>query len=158
VLSPLIARLEWPADWRVLVVVPAVTPGCHGPAEQAAFERLTASLATTEALCRLVLLGMLPALVERDLPAFGEAVYDYNARVGELFAPVQGGVYAGPAVSELVEFFRRENVAGVGQSSWGPGVFAFVEDEERARWLRERLPTSAEAWLARGVNHGATLE
>ncbi len=157
-LSPLVARLEWPADWRVLFVVPPVPPGCHGAAERAAFERLTYSPAATEALCRLVLLGMLPALAEGDLPAFGEAAHDFNARVGELFAPVQGGAYASPAVAELVEFFRRRGVAGVGQSSWGPGVFAFVGDEERARWLRDQLPAGAEAWVTRGVNHGATLQ
>ena len=83
-------------------------------------------------LCRLVLLGMLPALAEHDLEAFGEALYDFNCRAGEPFAPVQGGVYAGPRIAEVVAFVRQQGVRGVGQSSWGPTVFAVTEDEAGA--------------------------
>src|SRR5262245_39653632 len=75
-LSPLVARADFPSAWRVLFVLPEGVEGCHGPEERAAFERLSAPLATCEALCRLVLLGMLPALAAADLPAFGEAVHD----------------------------------------------------------------------------------
>jgi beta-RFAP synthase len=160
-LSPLVARMDWPADWQVVAAVPEAPPGRHGGDEKAAFERLSASAADSEALCRLVLLGMLPALAEGDLEAFGEAVFDFNARVGEWFAPEQGGTYASAPVAEFVEFFRRQGVRGAGQSSWGPGVFAFVGDEEAARDLARRaqafFPT-AEVWVARGVNHGATVE
>jgi beta-RFAP synthase len=161
-LSPLVARLAVPAGWRVLVAVPP-GGGRHGPAERAAFERLTTPLAATEALCRLVLLGMLPALAGDDLPAFGEAVEDFNARVGELFAPEQGGPYAGAGVAELVSFLRACGGRGVGQSSWGPGVFAFLADEDRARDLAGRVrdflggPPEA-VWVARPANRGAGLE
>src|SRR6185437_1004041 len=93
--------------------------------EVEAFSRLTAAPsdpARTDVLCRLVLLGLLPALVERDADAFGEAVYEFNARVGEAFAPVQGGVYASARIAELVAFVRGQGVRGVGQSSWGPKI------------------------------------
>ena len=49
-----------------------------------------------------MLLGLLPALAEADLPAFAAALAEYNARSGELFRPAQGGTYAGPAVAALV--------------------------------------------------------
>src|SRR5208282_5500231 len=91
------------------------------------------------ALCRLVVLGMLPALVEADLEAFGEAVHDFNARAGETFAAVQGGIYASPRGAEIVAFLRRSGIRGVGQSSWGPALFAVVEDDDRARALAEAL-------------------
>ncbi len=116
----------------------------------------------TEALCRLVLLGMLPALAEADLDAFGEALHDFNARVGEAFAPVQGGVYSGPRVAELVEFVRRTGVRGVGQSSWGPTVFAVVGDEGRADDLRRRLDgrfgLGPAVWTTAACNRGAGVE
>jgi predicted sugar kinase len=91
-----------------------------------------------DALCRLVLLGLLPALAEADLAAFGEALADFNLRVGEMFAPVQGGPYSNPRIGELVEFIRREGVPGAGQSSWGPAVFAIVA-AERANDLVRRV-------------------
>jgi beta-RFAP synthase len=140
-LAPLVARLPFPTDWRLVLVLPPWGPGLHGLPEREAFQQLAArqsALADTDALCRLVLLGILPALQERDLTAFGEALFDFNARVGEAFAPVQGGPYAGPRVAELVAWLRQ-SCPGVGQSSWGPGVFAIVGDEDRASHLAERL-------------------
>jgi beta-RFAP synthase len=161
--APLVARETFPEAWRIVLVLPDRIAGLHGSGEQAAFARLTCSLAETDALCRLVLLGMLPALVEADLPAFGEALYDFNARVGEVFAPVQGGRYCTPRVAELVRFIRRQGVAeGVGQSSWGPAVFAVI-DEERADWLADRVraflaPGEAEVHVSRACNLGAIVE
>jgi beta-RFAP synthase len=161
-LAPLAARVDFPQAWRVVLVLPEQSPGLHGGAEQAAFARLAAPLPATDSLCRLVLLGMLPALVEEDLPAFGEALHDFNARVGEMFAPVQGGTYAGPATAELIAFLRRQGVAGAGQSSWGPGVFAVVE-QDRAEHLAGRLrdfvgPAGAEVHVTAACNRGAQLE
>ncbi len=165
-LAPLVARLPFPEAWRLVVALPATSEGAaglHGRDEVEAFARLIAAPGRTETLCRLVLLGLLPALVERDVEAFGEALYEFNVRVGEAFAPVQGGVYASPRVAELVAFARGQGVRGVGQSSWGPAVFAVVADAERgehlAEQLRERfdLPQSA-VWVTAACNHGATLE
>jgi beta-ribofuranosylaminobenzene 5'-phosphate synthase len=164
VVSPLVARLPFPEDWRVVVAVPPHATGLHGDREKEAFAALAARAADqarTDALCRLTLLGMLPALQSRDGPAFGEALYEFNVRVGEMFAPVQGGVYSSGAVAELVKFFRDAGAAGVGQSSWGPAVFAVVGDEGKADDLaarvRERFPLGTSVFVAKGLNRGAVV-
>jgi beta-RFAP synthase len=164
VLSPLVARAEFPEDWRVVLVVPPHTTGLHGFREKEAFARLRregTDDSWADALCRLTLLGMLPALAERDVQAFGEALYEFNRRVGDLFAPVQGGVYGNGAVAEVVAFLRGAGAAGVGQSSWGPSVFAVVGDAEKADELaahvRARFSYLLEAsvFVVKGMNRGA---
>jgi beta-RFAP synthase len=163
-LAPLVARVPFPPDWRLVLVLPPWGPGLHGLPEREAFHELAtrgAALADTDALCRLVLLGMLPALREPDLAAFGEALYDFNARVGTAFAPVQGGAYADPQVAELVAWLRQ-SCPGVGQSSWGPGVFAVAGDEDRAGHLahrvRERFSLEADQVLVTpACNRGAAV-
>ncbi len=160
-LAPLLVRTSFPEEWRVILAAPVVAPGLHGPDEMRAFAELTASAATpsqTDVLCRLVLLGLLPALADRDGPAFGAALYEFNRRVGEVFATAQGGAYAGPVVTELVDWFRRQGVCGVGQSSWGPTVFAVVNDEERGRDLAERLTRAGnvDVVVTPARNRGAT--
>ena len=125
--SPLVAHQPFPADWAVLLFAPEAGSAWHGGAEREAFARLYPAPAETEALCRLILTGLLPALASADLDAFGEAVYELNARAGDAFAPAQGGRYAGPAVAALVARLRSLGVKGVGQSSWGPTVFAVVQ-------------------------------
>jgi beta-RFAP synthase len=161
VISPLVSRLGFPDEWRIVLVLPHGSVGLHGEAEKDAFDGLrTPSVGTTDSLCRLVLLGMLPALVERDIRAFGEAVYDFNARAGETFAPVQGGTYAQSRCAELVRFARNCGIAGTGQSSWGPTVFAVADDEDRATAFADQVRrrfdlADAEVLVTRARNHGA---
>jgi beta-RFAP synthase len=178
-LAPLVVRQPFPETWRVvvaLIIHPSsrsddehqekkTTAGLHGCDEVEAFARLTAdpaASARTETLCRLVLLGLLPALAERDVDAFGEALYEFNWRVGEAFATVQGGVYGSARVAEMVMFLRGQHVRGVAQSSWGPAVFAVVAEADRAQHLaaglRRRFALEDSAvWVTAACNHGARL-
>jgi beta-ribofuranosylaminobenzene 5'-phosphate synthase len=136
---PLLSRLEFPPDWGVLVVIPASTPGLHGPGEIQAFDGLPPlSEALTDRLCRLVLLGLMPAVVERDLVRFGEALTELQHHVGRLFAPAQGGPYALPELEAIVTWLRTQGLHGVGQSSWGPTLYGFSQApaDRRAAILR----------------------
>jgi beta-RFAP synthase len=143
-ISPLVARVPFPEEWAILLVIPRDLQGDHGQREAEAFQQLgkaQSDLARTDALCRLVLLGMLPAILERDLESFGAALYDFNRRVGELFQPWQGGVYNHPRVAKIIAALRDAGVKGVGHSSWGPTVFAVVaaqQASEVSEWLMRR--------------------
>jgi predicted sugar kinase len=145
--------------------LPEQALGLHGGVEAQAFEHMRlrpAHSPQTDALCRLVLLGMLPALYESDARAFGEALFDFNLRVGETFAPVQGGAYAGARVQAVVDSLRRHGVRGVGQSSWGPSVFAFPDDPDHSKSVIERLQQDLgvhadDLRLTHACNHGALV-
>ena len=91
----------------------------------------------TDRLCRLVLLGILPAVVEHDLISFGRAMSELQEHVGNHFSPAQGGPYARPAVESIVRYLEGEGLSGVGQSSWGPTIYAFTDDpiERRVAFL-----------------------
>jgi beta-ribofuranosylaminobenzene 5'-phosphate synthase len=163
-LAPLVARVPFPEAWRIVLVLPQGGVGLHGLGESHAFADLAGqqTLVETDTLCRLALLGMLPALAEQDLAAFGEALYDFNCRVGEAFRLVQGGTYAHPRTAEVVAFVRRQGVRGVGQSSWGPAVYAVMGTQVAALDLEKRLRrqfslTIDEIAVAAANNQGATV-
>jgi beta-RFAP synthase len=165
-IAPLVAWLPFPESWRVVLVLPRGAAGLHGPEESHAFERLHAqgiAVERTDRLCRLVLLGLLPALADGDCRTFGECLYEFNVLVGEAFAAVQGGVYAGQRVADLVAFVRGQGVTGVGQSSWGPAVFAVVESEAEAGELAQRVRQrfgldEGEVLVTAACNDGAVAE
>jgi beta-RFAP synthase len=140
-IAPLAARAEFPDDWRIVLAIPGGAQGLHGAAERQAFQCLheAAIPLPTEALRRLVLLGILPALAGGDLPAFAETLYEFNHKVGEAFAAVQGGPYASARLHEMVDHLRQRGVRGVAQSSWGPTLAAVVEDDERAKAVTAEL-------------------
>ena len=139
--SAILHRAAFPDSWRVLLLQLRAGIRWHGDRERHAFARARdpdANLRTTERLCRLALLGILPALQEVDLPAFGESVYEFNRAAGEAFTADQGGPYCCDSVAELIAWLRATGVAGAGQSSWGPTVFALFENEAAAQNLLEQ--------------------
>jgi beta-ribofuranosylaminobenzene 5'-phosphate synthase len=75
----------------------------------------------------------MPAVVEADLTRFGEALEEIQRRVGEGFAPAQGGTFARPEFEVIVEAMRLEGLKGVGQSSWGPTLYGFSDSPKEER-------------------------
>ena len=139
-LGPLASRVELPAAWRIVLIRPEAASGLYGTAERSAFSTLPPMpAATTERLCKLVLLGLVPAAIEEDLEACGEALYEIGRQVGEYFAPAQGGVYAHPLMARMVNRLRQAGVHGVGQTSWGPTLFALCADDDAAADVVSRL-------------------
>ncbi len=137
----LVHETDWPAEWQVLLVTDAHHAGLSGEAERAAFRRLAPMRAEVAGeICRAVLLGVLPALRERDFALFTESIALIQARMGAHFAPVQGGRFASPRVADLLAWAERHGARGAGQSSWGPSGFAFIEGREAAARLLAALP------------------
>ena len=154
-LSPLLTCIRLPEDWRVAVFVPNGGSAWHGSREEGAFANAKPTN-LTESLCDLALRELLPAAAVGDLPVFGEAVYEFNRRAGEPFAAAQGGVYSSPEVAAAVARIRESGVPCVGQSSWGPAVFAVVEDADRAARLLKHM-AGTRGWVAK-VSGGHVVE
>jgi beta-RFAP synthase len=139
IVAPLVARCEFPADWRIILIEPAIPEGLSGEPEQTAFDRdIAFPDSVTDRLSRLLLLGALPSLIEKDFPSFGAALDEYNRRVGECFAQAQGGVYAHLQIARIIDGLRTIGAVGVGQSSWGPTVYAIAPDPDQAAWIADR--------------------
>ena len=147
---PIVARVEFPPPWRIVLVCDRESQGLHGAEETAAFGKLPRlSERQSDALCRLVLLQALPAAVEHDFDGFSEAIGELQRVTGDYFAPAQGGRYSSGRVAGVLEWLKRHGIAGVGQSSWGPTGFALVRSQEQADRLVGQL--RAERGLSRAI-------
>jgi len=127
--APLLARIPVPPEWRCVLVIPAAQPGVSGDAEVAAFATLpTPPPAEAARVAHLTLMALLPALVERDFAAFGAALTEIQRINGGWFAAAQGGAFAPGPTARLVRTLLGHGATGVGQSSWGPAVYALAPD------------------------------
>ncbi len=141
-LSPLVSRVELPAPWRFVLLTPPSGAGLSGSDEQQAFRALPpVPRETTDALCRETLLHLVPAAREGRFEEFSASLYRYGHLAGSCFASVQGGPYASPRLQQLVDLLRSEGIEGVGQSSWGPTLFALLPDQDQAETLAADLRT-----------------
>jgi predicted sugar kinase len=106
---------------------------------------------------------LLPGLVENRIAPFGEAVSAIQERLGDHFAPAQGGRrFTSPEVAEVLEAMRLAGAHGIGQSSWGPTGFAFAASQAEAERLLEavRLNRAAQPLdisIRRALNKGAEI-
>lgn len=162
-MSPLDARIALPDQWRFVLVTPRSAAGLAGEAEIEAFEQLpSVPEETTAELIRLAREELLPAAAQADFARFGAALDRYCRLAGLCFAAIQGGAYNGPVLTRMVEIMRSCGAGGVGQSSWGPTLFALLPTQVAAEQFANRLRQSSEGLdfatlISVPNNHGATV-
>src|SRR4051794_39418119 len=104
---------------------------------------------------------LLPALVEADLPSFGQALSVVQRITGSWFAEQQGGVFAPGPTEQLIASMAEWGAAGVGQSSWGPAAYGLVESADRAaelaRRVRGAMGEKGTVFQGGFAHHGATV-
>lgn len=164
ILPPILARYDFPQDWRILLIFDEAELGVHGAQELQAFSELPEFPQDLAAeLCRHVLMQAMPALVEQDLNAFGQSIQILQQYTGDYFSPAQGGRYASPSVTRVLNKLASLGVACFGQSSWGPTGFAVFENSAMAEKHLSILKTEfAELnldWrICAARNRGATIK
>jgi len=161
-MPPLVFRCDVPEDWRFIVCIPDLGEGFSGELERSAFKRLKPPPADRVSLAaRLVLLKMIPAIIERDIEAFGSAMTELDRVFGGYWGEVQHGTYSHPFIEECVEKLLANGAWGAGQSSWGPALYGLVRaGEEEARVLkamRRFLGGRGSVFSTKADNRGARV-
>ena len=139
-IPPVVAHVDFPRDWRILLILDPRVEGAHGAAETEAFAGLPRFPADAASeICRRALMQILPGAAEQDLEAFGDGVARVQEIVGDHFAPAQGGGrFISAAVGRVAARLKALGARGIGQSSWGPTGFAFASDPDHAEFLARR--------------------
>ncbi|TKT69351.1 beta-ribofuranosylaminobenzene 5'-phosphate synthase family protein [Aquamicrobium sp. LC103] len=161
-LPTVVARVPFPEEWRILLVLDGASSGLHGAQELEAFRSLPPlPREVAGENCRHALMGALPALAERDIAAFGFAISAIQRNIGTHFAPAQGGLFTSPRVKKMIEALARAGAVGIGQSSWGPTGFAFAPSEtsasEMVRVTEKDHADGLEIRIVGGRNSGAEI-
>ncbi len=139
-LPTLIFHHRFPSAWRILLITTKGQDGLHGVGERNAFEQLPQfSKSCAGALSRTVLMKLMPAVVERDFASFTQAVYKLQATMKDYFSSVQEQKISRFNSIKLLEYLDKQGIKGIGQTSWGPTVFAIAENQAQAEALKARL-------------------
>ena len=161
---PLICRQTFPNEWRFVVAIPQTKKGLANEAEVSAFKQLpTMAAGNVGKICRLTLMKLLPAIVEKDITSFGEALTQIQCIVGDSFVQAQGGRYSSSPAAKCIEFVLENGAYGAGQSSWGPTVYGIVKSDG-AKELQAKTQAflndgvGGNVFVAKASNRGATIK
>ncbi len=149
----LLFHIDFPPNWLFLVVYPHIDLDIHGKLEDKKFELLKD--ANVFEISHLILMGLLPSLLEKDIESFGKYLTLIQRKVGEIFSLSQGGIFAHDICEKLISLMLEEGAYGAGQSSWGPVVYGLVEKGDLAEELKavvedfmKRSGIEGESWLS----------
>ena len=162
--SPLLTRVEFSAEWRFVLIHSPQTEGLSGEAEKQAFAGLPAIPSqVTEQLQREIDQSLVPAARSANFQEFSASLYRYGHLAGTCFAAKQGGPYAGSRLGQIVQHVREMGVTGIGQTSWGPTLFALLPNQQEAEQFIEQLRTQTtfpelEFSITAADNAGARIE
>ncbi len=135
-LGELLGHVSFPPAWRFVLLRPPGEQGRNGRSERAAFATLPpVPVGTTKRLLEILEIELLPACRKANCEEVGHAMHAFGQLAGSCFAACQGGAFASPRIDRLVRTLRELGVAGVGQSSWGPTVFALTPSAQAAQDL-----------------------
>jgi len=159
-LPPLVVRHDFPKDWAFVLVLP---DGRRVP-EEGEEELMASIVGRTDVAMEVayrILLGLLPALKERNIEAFGQNLSAIQKLVGKHFEELQGGVFR-EDVRNIVEFLCSVTY-GCGQSSWGPLVYGLIKRESyttiasQVKTFLEESGIKADVFLGVPRNRGAEI-
>jgi beta-RFAP synthase len=147
-LPPVIFRQSFPEDWFFVIAIPNVEKGLSGQKEVTAFKLLQPMHKEKAALIsHLIVMGLLPALKEKDIETFGKALTEIQSIVGDYFASVQGARFSSSPADDCIKHMLKNGAQGAGQSSWGPTVYGLVHGEAEAK----KISVSTKSFLQESV-------
>ena len=130
---PVLARYDFP-DWPVTCIIPKL-PAVEGLKEKSIFdEYCPINKREVETLSRLVLMRLMPAVLEKDIDGFGDAI---NQMQNMAFKRIETSL-RGDTILELLCFLQK-NSRGAGMSSFGPLCYSFSKNKAEAKKLEKHL-------------------
>jgi len=159
--APVLVRYTFPEDWFFVIAIPHIHRGVHGEEEISVFkERCPIKAAYVGKACRIVLMKILPALLERNIEEFGSGLTElqdagFASATRDLMHPI---------VRRCIRFMLKKGAYGAGQSSFGPSTFGLVQGEDEAGKLRDSVidfleeKGGGDVFYTSANNRGATVK
>jgi len=155
--GPVLFRGDFP-DWDIVIAVPN-EKGMHDQQEIDVFQEFCPlPIEEVREVAHMVLMKMMPAVIEGDIESFGAAV-NHVQTVG--FNKRESLIWPG-FVKDIASFMRSRSY-GAGVSSFGPVVYAFVDNREEGRQLQAEVQKMLDesvggiTMMTRAKNGGAEI-
>ena len=155
---PLLARYDFPNDWKIVLAIPKIDDRVSGLKEVNIFQDYCPiPLKEVEKLSHIILMKMMPSVVEKDLDSFGFSVNQIQ-EIGFKKVELQ---LQNPIIKQIMDNMRNTGAAGVGMSSFGPTIYAVTDTNPKniKKAAQETMADiSGKVILTKAQNRGAITE
>jgi beta-ribofuranosylaminobenzene 5'-phosphate synthase len=155
--GPVLFREDFP-DWDIVIALPN-EKGMHDQEEIDTFKKFCPlPIEEVREISHIVLMQMMPAVIEEDIESFGAAINNVQT-VG--FNKRESLIW--PDFVKNIASFLRSRCYGAGVSSFGPVVYALVDNKEEGRQLQTEVQKMLDesvggiTMMTRAKNSGAEI-
>ena len=158
-----IGKVFFPENWKIILIKDKIQ-GMHGKSEINAFKKASSFNTKNIKMTDLILQKIYPSLIENNFSEFAKTITKIQNIMGKYFNSFQGGIYSSNRVGKVLNFLKKENVLGFGQTSWGPSGFAFFPNIKKAKKMKQKLKkrfsscNNLEFIICSGKNSGADIQ
>ena len=128
-------KSKFPKDWRIILLNDIKLKGTSGKRENKFFSKSLLTNHKKLELSHILLRGILPSIVYEDFQSFSKNLTEFQRITAEFYREKQKGIFLSPEISKIMEYVKNYDNLGMGQSSWGPMSYIFVESKLHAKEL-----------------------
>jgi len=128
-------KSKFPKDWRIILLNDIKLKGTSGKRENKFFSKSLLTNHKKLELSHILLRGILPSIVYEDFQSFSKNLTEFQRNTAEFYREKQKGIFLSPEISNIIEYVKNYDNLGIGQSSWGPMSYIFVESKLHAKEL-----------------------
>ena len=153
----LFGRYEFPDEWGVLLVILKSDVSVNGQKEVNIFqEYCPIDRSEVELYSHLIFMNMIPFLIEKDLPCFGNIINKIQT-IG--FKNIEVSLQS-DNIKKLMSKLREIGAYAVGMSSFGPTVYSFYDETNRhiVNEIKDYVGDDGIVITTKAQNHGHVLK
>ncbi len=134
--SHMIFKNSFPASWKVILLFDSKKRGLHGKTEKSFFSSLNSNNLRKQ-LSDIAINEIIPAILYKDFNIFANGLTQFQKLNHLFYSSVQKSMYLSLDIAKVIKHINKLFNVGVGQSSWGPTSYMFVNSKND---LKDILP------------------
>lgn len=153
---PLLVRYDFPEDWNILIATPNFNQGVSGSREVNIFQEYSPiNLHDVERICYITLMKLMPAVLEKDIVSFGDAINKIQT-IG--FKKIERNLQS-QKVNNIIEYMLDNGIEGAGMSSFGPTCFGITDTNVKSmkKDLQDLMGNDSFIKITNGKNEGSKI-
>ncbi len=154
--ATLIARYDFPEEWKILIAIPKIEKHMNGQDEVNVFQDCCPiPRDEVEKVSHLILMNLVPFMLEKDIKNFGWAVSELQ-KVG--FNKLEHSLDA--SYLPTMKAIEEAGAYGVGISSFGPVLYTIFDEsnEDIVEKTKEIIGENGTVFVTKAQNHGVVIE
>ena len=154
--ATLIARYDFPEEWKILIAIPEIEKHVEGSDEVDVFQTYCPiPKEEVEQVSHLILMNLVPFMLEKDIKNFGWAISELQ-KVG--FNKLEHSLDSN--YLPMMKAIEDAGAYGVGISSFGPVLYTVFDDSNEfiVEKTKEIIGDNGVVFVTKAQNHGYVIE